>query len=72
METRTWNFHINDHSLLQNKLNKLQPNVIFTNLPTYILNLCKTPKSDYSQIDLSRIDGELFNALMPFQQEGVW
>lgn len=61
-----------DYDLLVQKLLLLRPNVIVEKLPNYAIKCCNMPKPDYSLIDLSKIDSELLNALMPFQIDGVW
>lgn len=50
----------------------LQPGIVFKGIPNFVLNACNIPKPNYLDLDLSCIDQELLNALMPFQEEGVW
>ncbi|KAI4457252.1 dna annealing helicase and endonuclease zranb3 family member [Holotrichia oblita] len=71
IKTRIWDFDISDYQVLLSKFFTLQSNVIVTKIPKYALNVCQQQKSDYSQIDLSRIDPELVQTLMPFQEDGV-
>ncbi|KAK4874248.1 hypothetical protein RN001_013608 [Aquatica leii] len=70
-KTRQWEFDLADYDVLFCKLAALQPDVIITKLPVFVVNCCKTSKLDYSNIDLSCIDKELLNVLMPFQVHGV-
>ncbi|KAF5287505.1 hypothetical protein FQA39_LY04133 [Lamprigera yunnana] len=70
-ETKFWNFHLNDYDLLIQKLAILHPNVLVLKLPSYVVQCCKTPQPNYSNIDLSNIDKELLNLLMPFQVDGI-
>ncbi|KAK5641352.1 hypothetical protein RI129_009899 [Pyrocoelia pectoralis] len=69
--TKCWNFHIDDYNLFLQKTSTLQPDIVIGKLPVYALTCCRSEKSDYSNIDLSSIDPELFNVLMPHQVDGV-
>ncbi|RZB39001.1 SWI/SNF-related matrix-associated actin-dependent regulator of chromatin subfamily A-like protein 1 [Asbolus verrucosus] len=71
VRTRNWDFHVKDHNLLITKMQSLQPNVVIDKLPLYVIHCVNREKTDYSNIDLSKIDSELASALMPFQEEGV-
>ncbi|GJQ85471.1 hypothetical protein Trydic_g23894 [Trypoxylus dichotomus] len=71
LNTKQWDFDVRDYQLLVNKFLMLQPNVVTSKIPAYALNLCQQQRSDYSEIDISRIDPELLRALMPFQEDGV-
>lgn len=61
-----------EYEVLLQKLLLLRPKIIVEKLPSYVVKCANMPKPDYSLIDLSQIDSELLNALMPFQTEGVW
>lgn len=44
-----------------------------TKIPKYALNVClqQQKSSDHNEIDLGRIDPELLQTLMPFQEDGI-
>ncbi|XP_044759876.1 SWI/SNF-related matrix-associated actin-dependent regulator of chromatin subfamily A-like protein 1 [Coccinella septempunctata] len=68
---RLWSFHIKDHDGLITKLSGLNGHLEVLGLPRFVLNCVRSTKTDLSTIDLSPIEPELRNTLMPFQREGV-
>ncbi|KAB0793416.1 hypothetical protein PPYR_13036 [Photinus pyralis] len=70
-KTKCWNFHLDDYPVFQQKVSSLQPDVVIGKLPAYVLACCRQEKSDFSNVDLSHIDPELHNILMPHQIDGV-
>lgn len=69
---KTWNFDVHQYDVFLSKMKVLQPEVVVDPLPKFVLNISKMPKLSDSPVDLSRIESELLNTLMPFQKEGVW
>lgn len=53
------------------KLNGLKGHLQVSGLPKFVLSCLREPKKDLSSIDLSAVEPELRNSLMPFQKEGV-
>ncbi|XP_072765590.1 SWI/SNF-related matrix-associated actin-dependent regulator of chromatin subfamily A-like protein 1 isoform X3 [Anoplolepis gracilipes] len=75
VKSRIWNFHINDHDSLIQKLMHHESNISVTRIPQTVLQIFKKSlKSDDENIfkqDLSKIDKKLIDSLMPFQQDGI-
>ena len=72
-KTRDWNFKIQEHDEILQKLRPLQNslNVHIEALPNWILQTFKNFKSSLMKpedVDLSAIEPVLLNALMPFQR----
>ncbi|XP_045478328.1 SWI/SNF-related matrix-associated actin-dependent regulator of chromatin subfamily A-like protein 1 [Harmonia axyridis] len=68
---RLWSFHIDDYQLLVTNMSGLMGHLQFSGLPKFVLNCVRSPTKDLSLIDLSPIEPELRNSLMPFQKYGV-
>ncbi|XP_069705432.1 SWI/SNF-related matrix-associated actin-dependent regulator of chromatin subfamily A-like protein 1 isoform X2 [Periplaneta americana] len=71
---KTWNFALEDYDTLMKKLKDLQGAVSIGAFPANILKIfrdapCK--QQCFDNMDLSRIDQTLLDALMPFQREGI-
>lgn len=68
---RLWSFDIKDYEVLVSKFDGLKGNFELSGLPNFVLRCVRSPKTDLSEIDLSPIEPELRNSLMPFQRHGV-
>ncbi|XP_076058003.1 SWI/SNF-related matrix-associated actin-dependent regulator of chromatin subfamily A-like protein 1 [Oratosquilla oratoria] len=70
--TRKWDFHLNDHDKLVSALNPLRPSVCISPLPSFVRKcLQEGSVMDPNTVDISSLDPQLIDALMPFQYEGV-
>lgn len=70
--SRLWSFDIKDYGLLHERVANLHPDVCIGQIPKFVLKLCeKADTSTVGESCLSAIDAKLYNALMPFQKEGV-
>ncbi|KAJ8680973.1 hypothetical protein QAD02_016760 [Eretmocerus hayati] len=73
-KTKIWNFHINDYSLILEKLATMKPDITFTGLPNFVLKASKTLLQEEQMkkcIDLSSIDASLMTSLYTFQRQGI-
>ncbi|KAH0952756.1 hypothetical protein HN011_010895 [Eciton burchellii] len=74
-KTRIWNFHINDYDCLMQKLICLNSGISITKIPENILQIFKKKlkmlDNQMLNQDLSKIDKNLIDNLMPFQRDGV-
>ncbi|XP_049949424.1 SWI/SNF-related matrix-associated actin-dependent regulator of chromatin subfamily A-like protein 1 isoform X1 [Schistocerca serialis cubense] len=70
--SKRWSFHIKDHNLLLKVLDA-EPDLSISKLPDIVLRtfLSAPPAPVNYEIDLSRIDKQLVENLMPFQREGI-
>ncbi|KZC09702.1 PREDICTED: SWI/SNF-related matrix-associated actin-dependent regulator of chromatin subfamily A-like protein 1 [Dufourea novaeangliae] len=74
MKTKTWSFLLKDYESLMTKLTNFKSDVQIMGLPKTVLEIFKrnnTSDKVAADIDLSKIDQQLLNQLMPFQREGV-
>ncbi|XP_066137618.1 SWI/SNF-related matrix-associated actin-dependent regulator of chromatin subfamily A-like protein 1 isoform X1 [Euwallacea fornicatus] len=70
-ESREWTFNLDDYDSMVVKLGNLQSQkVVVDLLPKFILKCWKDQILE-KEIDLSQIDETLYQALLPFQLEGV-
>ena len=67
---KSWSFHITDHENIVKRLANLKPDVEIAPLPSWILNTFRKPR-DVIPVDLSCIEKNILENLMPFQREGV-
>lgn len=68
---KNWNFDLKDYKLLVSKLETLRPDLVISKIPQFVFKALNEDKHFNHNIDLSRIDSELLNALLPFQRDGV-
>ncbi|KAF8796615.1 SWI/SNF-related matrix-associated like protein [Argiope bruennichi] len=73
MQTKKWNFLIEDHEKLMALLKPLQPNVLIVPLPRFILKIfSQVPETrTIKDYDLSTLDPVMLHSLLPFQKDGV-
>ncbi|XP_054712629.1 SWI/SNF-related matrix-associated actin-dependent regulator of chromatin subfamily A-like protein 1 [Uloborus diversus] len=73
VQTKKWNFALEDHDKLNSSLKSLQPNVLIAPLPNILLKTFMKAKErrEVEDHDLSSLDPVLLKALLPFQVEGV-
>lgn len=69
--TKIWSFCLKDYDVLQERVNRLNPDVLIGTLPKFVLTLLRTPKDDIDYSCLSAIEPKLIDSLMGFQKEGV-
>lgn len=74
MQTKKWNFPIDDHDKLVSLLKPLQPNVLIIPLPRPIVKLLMAvdEKKVIKEYDLSSMDPNLVKSLLPFQKIGLY
>lgn len=61
---------MNEYNLVQERVSKLNPDVVIGALPKFVLNLFSQQPSKM-ELSLSPIEKRLTDTLMPFQKEGV-
>ena len=74
MKTKTWHFLLNDYENLMEKLINFKADIQVTGLPMKVLQIFRkndTSNNAVANTDLSDIDPQLVESLMPFQREGV-
>ncbi|CAL1268362.1 unnamed protein product [Larinioides sclopetarius] len=73
MQSKKWNFLIEDHEKLMALLKPLQPNVLIVPLPRLILKIfSQAPETKIiKDHDLSTLDPIMLQSLLPFQKDGV-
>ncbi|KAL3273129.1 hypothetical protein HHI36_014583 [Cryptolaemus montrouzieri] len=69
--TKQWSFQLQEYEIVLAKLNALKGHLDVVKIPQFVLKCLRSPVHDLSKIDLSPIEPELRNSLMPFQREGV-
>lgn len=45
-DKRVWSFSVNDYELVQERVNSLNPDVVLSGIPKFVLNLMKEPGND--------------------------
>ncbi|GBM34560.1 SWI/SNF-related matrix-associated actin-dependent regulator of chromatin subfamily A-like protein 1 [Araneus ventricosus] len=73
MQTKKWNFLMEDHEKLMALVKPLQPNVLIVPLPRLILKIfSQAPETKtIEDHDLSTLDPVMLQSLLPFQKDGV-
>ncbi|XP_059474931.1 SWI/SNF-related matrix-associated actin-dependent regulator of chromatin subfamily A-like protein 1 [Neocloeon triangulifer] len=71
MKSKCWNFLLKDHDTLIQSMKTITPPVFVTPIPSKLIKLLMLTERSVEEIDLSRIDPVCWEALMPFQIEGV-
>ncbi|XP_012215897.1 SWI/SNF-related matrix-associated actin-dependent regulator of chromatin subfamily A-like protein 1 [Linepithema humile] len=74
VNSKVWNFHLNDYDNLIQKLVRHDPMISVAKIPEDILQTFKkslNSDNQVSNLDLSKIDDKLREVLMPFQEDGV-
>ncbi|CAG7838280.1 unnamed protein product [Allacma fusca] len=71
--SKKWDFPLSEHSKVIAGIESLKPQATVCPLPSFILRIFKNAESTtrIPDVDLSRIDPVLVEALLPFQREGV-
>ncbi|CAL7946842.1 unnamed protein product [Xylocopa violacea] len=73
MKTKSWNFLLKDYENVMEKIINFKSHVQITGLPKSVLQIFRKddiPK-DGESMELSDIDPQLLDSLMPFQREGI-
>ncbi|XP_074047514.1 SWI/SNF-related matrix-associated actin-dependent regulator of chromatin subfamily A-like protein 1 [Macrotis lagotis] len=77
MNTRSWNFHLQDYKRLMNKVHQLPgvqleplPKVVVQTFAAHFEKMSPSPE-EVPEADLSAVDSKLVSSLMPFQRTGV-
>lgn len=70
-KSKFWTFPLSSYDILISKFQDLKPGVTVSGIPRNVLNTMKTPSPDLKNIDISKIDKELRDTLMPFQEDGI-
>lgn len=68
--TKLWSFHMNDYSLVQERVNVLNPNVVIGQLPPFVLQIFSESLINV-EVPLSALEKRLTEVLMPFQKIGI-
>ncbi|KAK1133916.1 hypothetical protein K0M31_011702 [Melipona bicolor] len=72
MKTKQWNFLLKDYETVMEKAINFKSDIQITGLPNKILQIFrKNDTSTNTENDLSDIDPQLVENLMPFQREGI-
>ncbi|GIY06389.1 hypothetical protein CDAR_505901 [Caerostris darwini] len=73
VQTKKWNFIIEDHEKLIGLLKPLQKDILIAPLPRFILKVFSNAKKTkiIKEHDLSSLDPVMLQSLLPFQKDGV-
>uniref|UniRef100_A0A1B0G5L7 SWI/SNF-related matrix-associated actin-dependent regulator of chromatin subfamily A-like protein 1 n=1 Tax=Glossina morsitans morsitans TaxID=37546 RepID=A0A1B0G5L7_GLOMM len=72
VETKNWNFALNDYRLLQERTLPLKPDVAVRSIPKAVFDICLSSTGKADRSCLISIEPSLSEKLIPFQQDGVW
>uniref|UniRef100_A0A182QXV2 SWI/SNF-related matrix-associated actin-dependent regulator of chromatin subfamily A-like protein 1 n=1 Tax=Anopheles farauti TaxID=69004 RepID=A0A182QXV2_9DIPT len=70
--TKKWTFELKDYKTLQDRIAKLNPQVVIGPIPNFVLQeFASGPKPKPSRVCLNAIEPSLLGNLLEFQKEGV-
>jgi len=70
MKTKLWSFHLNEYSLVQERVNSLNPSVVIDQLPGFVLQIFQESSPNF-EVPLTSLEKRLTEVLMPFQKNGI-